>query len=89
MKKSTGFEIREEERQSWGSIAMVWIGSVICVPALMVGGMLGNGLSMGGTFASIPVLSFLNIPFFIGPVNGIVTAILVYIVPAGIRSRKN
>ena len=43
----------------------------------------------GGTFASIPVLSFLNIPFFIGPVNGIVTAILVYIVPAGIRSRKN
>ena len=38
MKKSTGFEIREEERQSWGSIAMVWIGSVICVPALMVGG---------------------------------------------------
>ena len=89
MKKSTGFEIREEERQSWGSIAMVWIGSVICVPALMVGGMLGNGLSMGGTFVSIPVLSFLNIPFFIGPVNGIVTAILVYIVPAGIRSRKN
>ena len=48
MKKSTVFEIREEERQSWGSIAMVWIGSVICVPALMVGGMLGNGLSMGG-----------------------------------------
>ena len=57
MKKSTGFEIREEERQSWGSIAMVWIGSVICVPALMVGGMLGNGLSLGRTFVSIPVLS--------------------------------
>ena len=53
MKKSTGFEIREEERQSWGSIAMVWIGSVICVPALMVGGMLGNGLSMGGLVLAI------------------------------------
>ena len=53
MKKSTGFEIREEERQNWGSIAMVWIGSVICVPALMVGGMLGNGLSMGGLVLAI------------------------------------
>lgn len=47
MKKMTGFEIKPEERQSWGSIAMVWIGSMICVPALMIGGMLGSGLSLG------------------------------------------
>ena len=38
MKKPTGFQIREEERQSWGSITMVWIGAMICVPALMIGG---------------------------------------------------
>ena len=60
MKKSTGFEIREEERQSWGSIAMVWIGSVICVPALMVGGMLGNGLTMGGMHFPAPGFIDLN-----------------------------
>lgn len=47
MKKTTGFEIKAEERQSWGSITMIWIGSMICVPALMIGGILGAGLSLG------------------------------------------
>lgn len=47
MKKASGFEIKAEERQSWISIALVWIGSMICVPALMIGGMLGSGLSLG------------------------------------------
>lgn len=53
MKKITGFEIKAEERQRWGSIAMVWIGSVICVPALMIGGMLGSGLSLGNLVLAI------------------------------------
>lgn len=47
MKKQSGFQIKESERQSWVSIALVWIGSMICVPALMIGGMLGSGLSLG------------------------------------------
>jgi len=34
----------------------------------------------GGTFASIPLLSFLNLPFFIGPINGIVVSIVLYVV---------
>lgn len=55
MKKHSGFEIKPEERQSWISIAFVWIGSVICVPALMIGGMLGAGLTLGGLVASILV----------------------------------
>lgn len=46
MKKQSGFEIKPEERQNWVSIAFVWIGSVICVPALMIGGMLGAGLTL-------------------------------------------
>ena len=33
----------------------------------------------GGTFATIPALSFLNIPFFISSINGIVAALVVYI----------
>ena len=47
MKETTGFAIKAEERQNWGSITMVWIGAMICVPALMIGGMIGAGLSLG------------------------------------------
>ena len=53
MKQNTGFEIKAEERQSWGSITMVWIGAMICVPALMIGGMLGAGLSLGAAALAI------------------------------------
>lgn len=55
MKKTSAFEIKAEERQSWGSITMVWIGSMICVPALMIGGMLGAGLSLGTCILAIIV----------------------------------
>ncbi len=51
---NTGFQIREEQRQSWVSIAMVWAGGMICVPCLMVGGVLSSGgLSLGQMAASI------------------------------------
>ena len=42
-KNNTGFEIKPEQRQSWTSIAMVWAGGMICVPCLMVGGVLASG----------------------------------------------
>ena len=52
--KISGFEIKAEERQSWGSIAMVWAGGMICVPCLMVSGVLsGGGLSMVEIILSI------------------------------------
>ncbi len=52
--RNSGFEIKAEQRQSWGSIAMVWAGGMICVPCLMVGGVLsGGGLSIGQMVASI------------------------------------
>ena len=52
--KATGFEIKPEQRQSWGSIAMVWAGGMICVPCLMIGGVLsGGGLSISQIIASI------------------------------------
>ena len=53
MKQTTGFEIKAEERQSWGSITMVWIGAMICVPALMIGGMIGAGLSLASAALAI------------------------------------
>lgn len=41
--QNSGFEIKAEQRQSWTSIAMVWAGGMICVPCLMVGGVLSSG----------------------------------------------
>lgn len=37
-------QVPPEQKKSWTSIAFIWAGSVICVPALMVGGMIGAGL---------------------------------------------
>lgn len=54
MHENTGFEVKSEQRQSWISIAMVWAGGMICVPCLMVGGVLsGSGLSMVEIILSI------------------------------------
>lgn len=45
---NSGFKIDESQRQSWLSIAAVWAGGMICVPCLMIGGVLaGGGLSLG------------------------------------------
>lgn len=52
--KRNGFEIQESQRQSWLSIAAVWAGGMICVPCLMIGGVLtSGGLSMGEIVTSI------------------------------------
>ena len=52
--KNTGFKIEESQRQSWLSIAAVWAGGMICVPCLMIGGVLtGGGLSMSQIVLSI------------------------------------
>jgi cytosine permease len=42
------FKVDEGKRQSWLSLAAVWIGSMVCVPALMIGGYLSAGFSLTG-----------------------------------------
>ena len=37
-------QILPEERRSWGSIAFIWIGTMICIPMLMVGGILYSAI---------------------------------------------
>lgn len=37
------------ERKPWHSIAFIWSGSVICIPALMVGGYVTAGLNFGSS----------------------------------------
>ena len=39
--------VREDEKQSWWSISFIWIGILICIPSLMIGGALAEGLSIG------------------------------------------
>lgn len=36
--------VPDEEKKSWQSIAFIWAGNVICVPALMIGAMVSTGL---------------------------------------------
>lgn len=53
MSDKNNFKISEDKRQSWGSLAMIWIGSMICVPCLMIGGVLSTGFSIGGAVICI------------------------------------
>lgn len=44
---TVGFEeIPKEQRQSWISLASIWTGSMICIPSLMVGGLLAVSFSL-------------------------------------------
>lgn len=52
--KNSGFKVESSQRQSWLSIAAVWAGGMICVPCLMIGGVLsGGGLSIAEIIVSI------------------------------------
>ena len=46
----------------------------------------------GGTFTSFPglveAMPFLNWPFFVGPVNGIVVSLVLYVILAGVSPKK-
>jgi cytosine permease len=53
--QSSGLKVAENQRQSWLSLTAIWIGNIICLPALMVGGLLASGFSIGGVFAALVV----------------------------------
>lgn len=54
MSETNNFEIKPEQRQSWLSIAAIWAGGMICVPCLMIGGVLSSGgLSIAEIIISI------------------------------------
>ena len=62
-KKSRGFLIEESQRQSWVSLAAVWAGTMVCVPCLMIGGLLSSAFALGPMFALI-VIGYLIICAF-------------------------
>ena len=55
MAEQSGFKIGAHERQSWLSLTAIWIGNMICLPALMVGGFLAAGLTIGQVFIALIV----------------------------------
>lgn len=57
--------VTKDERQSWTSIAFIWIGTMICIPMLMVGGIFSSGLSLQNiviaAFIGFSICSFIMI----------------------------
>ena len=45
-------QVMPEDKRSWTSIAFIWIGSMICIPMLMVGGIFGGVLTLGSTLVA-------------------------------------
>lgn len=43
-------QITESEKRSWGSVAFIWIGTMICIPMLMVGGIFAEALTINSIF---------------------------------------
>lgn len=89
MTKNSEFKITEEERQSWITIALVWAGSVISAPALMTGGIMGSGLSIGLCAVSI-VIGYLIVctyMSFVG-VQGCDTGLPTAVMAAGALGEK-
>ncbi|MBQ6866823.1 MAG: cytosine permease, partial [Clostridia bacterium] len=43
-------QIQAHEKRTWWSVAFIWIGTMICIPMLMVGGMFGTSLTMSSIF---------------------------------------
>ena len=50
-------QILPGEKRSWWSVAFIWIGTMICIPMLMVGGMFGGALALGTPFI-VTVIGF-------------------------------
>ena len=50
-------QIQNSEKKPWISIAFIWVGSIICIPMLMVGSILGSSLTFG-TMATATLIGF-------------------------------
>jgi cytosine permease len=48
MNRMFSFKVKEQDRRGWGAMAVITAGQLLCIPALMVGGILGEGLSLAG-----------------------------------------
>ena len=56
-------KLRDDEKKSWFSIALIWAGAVVCVPPLMVGGFMVTTLGFNVGVAAM-VFSYIFCVFF-------------------------
>lgn len=63
METTTLTAVPMEERKPWWSIAFIWAGSVICIPALMVGSMVTVGMGFGQA-ALCMVIGYVIVVFY-------------------------
>ena len=63
METTTLTAVPMEERKPWWSIAFIWAGSVICIPALMVGSMVTAGMGFGQA-ALCMVIGYVIVVFY-------------------------
>ncbi|MDR1272538.1 MAG: cytosine permease, partial [Clostridiales Family XIII bacterium] len=57
MEKRALSHVPEDQRQSWISIAFIWMGIMICIPMLMVGGIFSTGYSVS-TIVLVAAIGF-------------------------------
>lgn len=55
--------VPKDKRKPWHSIAFIWAGSVICIPALMVGGFVSAGLNFKQSVICM-VIGYLLVVFY-------------------------
>ncbi len=48
-------QVRPEDKKDWKSIVLIWAGGVICVPALMVGAFITNGLGFKSSVVAMVI----------------------------------
>jgi purine-cytosine permease-like protein len=77
-----------DQRKPWPSIAFIWAGSVICIPALMVGSLISLGMNFKQS-ALCMVIGYVLVVFYMClmgiqssdlglPAMGIIVAMVVY-----------
>lgn len=55
MERKALSRVPENQRQSWYSIAFIWIGTMICIPMLMVGGLLSASMTFGNVLLACAI----------------------------------
>ena len=76
VEKITLTSVPADQRKSWPSIAFIWAGSVICIPALLVGSLISAGMNFKQS-ALCMVIGYVLVVFYMC-LMGIVVAIVVY-----------
>lgn len=63
METTTLTPVPLDQRKPWYNIAFIWAGSVICIPALMVGSLVSAGLNFGQSVLSM-IIGYVIVVFY-------------------------